>query len=168
VLAVLVLAAAACIAAALDQGAPPIEGRGRASDGDSFRLDGTRIRLLGLDAPELAQQCTSANGRQWPCGQSARDRMAALLSSGAVHCLPEETDQYGRLLATCAVDDGDLGATMVAEGLAISSGLYWTEEAEARRRNLGIWAGSFETPRTWRDEQAAPQHLFGWLSGLWP
>jgi endonuclease YncB( thermonuclease family) len=167
-LAIIVLAAVALLAATLDQPPPSLAGQGRVSDGDSFRLDGIRIRLVGLDAPELAQQCLAADGRQWNCGEVARNRMAALLSSGVVRCQPEETDQYGRLLASCTIGGQDPAATMVAEGLAVSSGRYWTEEADARRRNAGIWAGSFESPRNWRDDRARPQDLFGWLTTFLP
>ena len=31
-----------------------------------------RIRLVGLDAPELAQTCTDANGANWDCGGQAQ------------------------------------------------------------------------------------------------
>jgi endonuclease YncB( thermonuclease family) len=57
---------------------------------------------------------------------------------------------------------------MVSEGLAISSGRYWTEEAAARQRRAGIWAGGFDTPRDWRDDHARPQGAFGWLPVFWP
>ncbi|WP_332687597.1 thermonuclease family protein [Devosia sp.] len=167
-LAIVILAAAALLAAVLDQPLPPVAGKARASDGDSLRLGEARIRLLGFDAPELAQDCDGADGRPWPCGRAARDRMAALLSGGAVQCRPEDTDQYGRLLATCTAGGSDLGAVMVAEGLAISSGRYWTEEAAARQRRAGIWAGGFDTPRDWRDDHARPQGAFGWLPTFWP
>jgi endonuclease YncB( thermonuclease family) len=154
------------VAAALDRPPSPVSGRGRASDGDSFRLGDDRIRLLGLDAPELAQACTNADGRNWPCGRVARDRMADLLAAGPADCRPEDVDQYDRLLATCLVAGRDLGGVMVAEGLAVASGRYWTEEAAARRDRLGIWAGDFAAPRTWRDDHPRPQGISGWLSGL--
>lgn len=162
-LAVAILAGAAVLAAALDQPLPPVLGQARVSDGDSFRLGDERIRLLGLDAPELAQQCDGADGHPWACGRAARDRMAVLLAAGIADCQPDGTDRYGRLLATCTVAGQDLGAAMVGEGLAIASGSYWTQEADAREARLGIWAGGFDTPRDWRDDHARPQ---GWLWGL--
>lgn len=162
----MILAVLAVIAAALDSPPPPVAGMGRVSDGDSFRLGDDRIRLLGLDAPELAQACTDAGGRTWPCGRIARDRMAELLAAGPADCRPEDVDQYERLLATCMVAGRDLGATLVDEGLAISSGRYWTEEATARDARRGIWAGDFDAPRTWRDDHPRPQGAWGWLSAL--
>ena len=156
----------ALVAAALDRPPPPVSGLARASDGDSFRLGNDRIRLLGLDAPELAQDCTAESGQTWPCGRAARARMAELLAAGPADCRPEEIDQYGRLLATCSIHGHDLGATMVAEGLAVSSGRYWTEEEAARNARLGIWSGDFAAPRTWRDDHPRPQGISGWLSAL--
>ena len=156
----------ALVAAALDRPPPPVSGLARASDGDSFRLGNDRIRLLGLDAPELAQDCTAESGESWPCGRAARARMAELLATGPADCRPEEIDQYGRLLATCSIDGRDLGATLVAEGLAVSSGRYWTEEEAARNARLGIWSGDFAAPRTWRDDHPRPQGISGWLSAL--
>jgi endonuclease YncB( thermonuclease family) len=153
------------VAAALDP-PPPVSGLGRASDGDSFRLGEDRIRLLGLDAPELSQDCAYADGRAWPCGRVAHDRMAQLLAAGPADCRPEDVDQYDRLLATCLVAGHDLGATMVIEGLAVASGRYWSEEAAARRDRLGIWAGDFEAPRDWRDDHPRPQGISGWLAAI--
>ena len=156
----------ALVAAALDRPPPPVSGLARASDGDSFRLGDDRIRLLGLDAPELAQDCTADSGQAWPCGRAARARMAELLAAGPADCRPEEVDQYGRLLATCSINGRDIGATMVAEGLAVSSGRYWTEEEAARNARLGIWSGDFAAPRTWRDDHPRAQGISGWLSAL--
>lgn len=160
------LAVVAVAAAALDPFPAPVSGMARASDGDSFRLGEDRVRLLGLDAPELAQNCTDASGRSWPCGRAARDRMAGLLARNPVDCRPEGRDQYDRLLARCTVGDRDLGAILVAEGLAISSGAYGGEQAEAQRQKRGIWAGGFDSPRSWRDDRARPQGWRGWLSGF--
>ena len=162
-LAIVVLAGVALIAARLDPPPPPVAGTARASDGDSFRLGEDRVRLLGLDAPELGQQCTDRGGAAWPCGRVARDRMTALLAGGPVDCRPEDRDQYDRLLARCSVAGRDLGAVMVAEGLAISAGSYWQEEQAARASALGIWAGGFERPKDWRDDHPRPQGFLGWL-----
>lgn len=166
-LAVIVLGLAALAAAWLDTPPPPVAGLARASDGDSFRLGEARIRLLGLDAPELRQTCTDGAGAAWPCGRAARDRLADLLKEGPAQCRPEDTDRYGRLLARCTVAGRDVAASMVAEGLAISSGDYWREESAAKAARLGIWQGGFDRPRDWRDDHPRPAGLmglgWGWL-----
>ena len=161
-LAIFVLALCAVVAAMLDTPLPPVAGAARASDGDSFRLGEERVRLLDIDAPELRQSCTDAAGRGWPCGKQARDRMAALLRRGVVDCRPEGRDRYDRLLARCSVGGQDLGAALVGEGWAIASGDYGREEAQAKQRRAGIWAGGFDLPRDWRNDHAQPRRsLFG-------
>ena len=163
VLAILVLAGVALLASWLDNPGPAIAGAGRASDGDSFRLGEDRVRLLGLDAPELSQDCPTSNQSRWPCGRAARDRMAALLASGPVACQPEGRDRYDRMLARCRINDKDLGAIMVAEGLAISAGDYWVEQNTARAALRGIWEGGFDKPADWRDDHPRPHGFLGWL-----
>lgn len=160
------LGLAAVVAAALDRPPPPVSGAAQASDGDSFRLGQDRVRLLGLDAPELSQDCTRADGQAWSCGRAARDRMAQLLAAGPADCRPEDVDRYDRLLATCLVGGRDIGAVMVAEGLAVAAGRYWVEEAAARRDRRGIWAGDFDAPRTWRDDHPQGRGAWGWLAAL--
>ena len=48
----------------------------RVADGDSIEFGGQRIRLRGIDAPELHQECRDLSGRNWPCGRRARDEIA--------------------------------------------------------------------------------------------
>ena len=152
-LAMLVLfGGAAYLAARLDPLPPRFVGAAQATDGDSLRLRGDRVRLLGIDAPELDQVCWDASGAEWSCGRSARDRLAALVARGATSCQPHGQDKYGRTLAVCVVGKRDLGATLVAEGMAIAKGDYDGEQAAARAAGLGIWRGRFVDPRQWRDE----------------
>lgn len=130
---------------------PPISGHAGAVDGDTLRVRGVRVRLLGLDAPELAQTCTAADGSQWPCGEAARRQMVAVLAdAGAVICHPHGHDRYGRVLARCQSASTDVGAAMVSAGLAVADGDYVREEGLASAAKIGIWAGTFTPPRQWR------------------
>jgi endonuclease YncB( thermonuclease family) len=158
-LAVAVIVAAALLAGRLDPLPPRFTGEGRASDGDSLRLGGDRIRLVGLDAPELDQTCWRDNGDAWPCGRDARDLMARLLERGSLSCVTSGVDRFGRFLATCEVSGEDLGAAIVGSGLALARDRYAGEENAARTARRGLWSGRFTDPRTWRDE--GPQDLPG-------
>jgi endonuclease YncB( thermonuclease family) len=127
------------------------------SDGDSFRRGGERYRLQDIDAPELHQTCKDAGGREWACGKRAREELRKLLGPRGVTCTPVTRDRFGRVVATCAVDGRDVGEAMVRGGWATAyrgrglSGRYASAESEARAQRRGIWAGSFEEPRHWRD-----------------
>lgn len=146
------LFAVAWLAARFDPLPPRFTGGATAADGDSLRLGSDRIRLLGIDAPELDQTCWRADGAEWPCGREARAELARLVAGGATECRPEGTDKYGRTLARCSVDGDDLGAAMVRAGLALATEGYVPEVAAARAEYRGLWQGRFVDPKTWRDE----------------
>jgi endonuclease YncB( thermonuclease family) len=137
------------------------------ADGDTLRLGSERIRLTGLDAPELDQTCIDADGEAWPCGRESSRRLRELIGDTAVRCITDGRDRYGRYLGRCIVSNKDLGAALVAEGFAMASPpSYVSEEALARREKRGIWAGPFDAPRRWRDthgDTASGFDLLGWI-----
>lgn len=144
---------------------PPLyEGRmAFASDGDSFaiRINGKQraVRLLGIDAPELAQNCRDARGRSWPCGTRARDALIAFAPRRAViACRSEGQDRFDRALSRCTRADGrDLAARLVAQGWAIATTEdYLIEQDRARDQRLGLWQGDFLTPAEWRSANPRP------------
>jgi endonuclease YncB( thermonuclease family) len=135
-----------------DKPEPPLAGAAIAVDGDTIRIGARRIRLLGLDAPELGQDCTDALGANWGCGLEAAAAMRGLLSDSETTCTPNGTDRYHRMLAHCMVRGIDLSHAMVMAGLAVSEGDYDSDQALARASGRGIWAGPFELPVQWRRE----------------
>jgi endonuclease YncB( thermonuclease family) len=151
------LASIACLAAAgaalyVTRGSlqQDVTGPAEAIDGDSLRISGVEIRLKGIDAPELAQTCAHGQ-REAPCGREARAHLRRLLASGLATCIGEGKDRYGRLLAYCRVRGVDINAAMVRDGHAVSFGAYEAEEADAKAGYRGLWAGTFERPRDWRE-----------------
>ena len=118
-------------------------------DGDSLMMDEEKIRLEGIDAPELHQMCTF-NGREYPCGVRARSHLRQLIKSAQVHCNAWQRDKYERLLGNCFVGEIDINARMVADGWAVAFGGYYDEQNRARKLKAGIWAGEFERPADWR------------------
>lgn len=137
------------------------------NDGDSITLDGERVRLKGIDAPELAQTCGRSGGTYF-CGREARDSLRTLTNGGGVSCTGDERDRYGRLLATCRAGGRNLNQAQVEAGWAVAYGGYVTEEAKARARGAGLWAGTFEKPRDWRDMRGSAGEIeAGILHRLW-
>ncbi len=137
----------------------PVTGRAHVIDGDSLEVAGVRIRLFGIDAPEREQDCRDANGKSYSCGRAASRALAAAIGGRSVTCAPVEVDQYNRDVAVCTADDLDLGDAMVRGGHALdyarhSRGRYAGAEREARDARRGMWAGTFERPATWRQQNA--------------
>jgi endonuclease YncB( thermonuclease family) len=128
-------------------------GPARVVDGDTLAIGGERIRLQGIGAPEIDQVCLDDKGLLWRCGIVACDRLIQHIGARPTFCLTSGKDIYGRWLATCTVD-GDLGAWLVAEGLALAfvrySHAYVADEAVARNARKGLWAGAFVVPWDWR------------------
>lgn len=118
-------------------------------DGDTIALHGQRIRLKGMDTPETQQQCRLQD-KNYLCGRSATDALRKLIGNQTVVCTTDGRDQYNRILAFCKAGDIDLNRALVEQGWAVSYGLYQREEAQARKNQRGLWAGTFERPSKWR------------------
>ncbi|MGP3695736.1 thermonuclease family protein [Rhodobacter sp. NSM] len=141
--------------------AASLEGRVRVIDGDTLEIEGVRVRLFGIDAPERGQTCGERD-RVWPCGDWATERLELLLDGAAVRCEGDERDRYGRLVATCEVEGEDVGAHMVRAGAALAyrrySARYASEEARAESARLGVWSGPMKRPEEYRHATpAAPR-----------
>lgn len=151
---VVALALAGGAALALKPNGRTLEGRAFVTDGDTIRIGDAKIRLKGIDAPEMEQTCFHSE-RSYRCGDAARRALIDLVAGQDVKCRAGGRDRYQRILASCTVRGSDIGARMVEEGWAVSYGRdYDQQEASARDRAAGIWAGEFERPQEWRRSQA--------------
>ncbi len=134
----------------------PVSGNAFVADGDTLTISGTRIRLIDIDAPELDQTCTDAQGRDWPCGRQASAQLRSRVRGRDLTCQPKSIDKFGRTLATCTLPDGtDINGWMVQHGWAVTSGFangYGAQQDDAKSAKRGLWAGSFTTPREWRHQ----------------
>lgn len=130
----------------------------RVVDGDTFELQGQKIRLFGIDAPEGAQSC-DRKGQDWACGAWSARVLADALAQGAVACTEQDRDRYGRSVAICTVAGRDLGRMMVEAGAATAyrrySQRYVAAEERARAAGLGIWAGRMQAPEAFRHPEPA-------------
>ena len=125
------------------------------SDGDSLLAGAKRLRLFGIDAPELEQACKNNYGHKYACGEVAKTALKELISNGnTLSCNVVDVDRYRRLVARCFTDDIDLSKWLVREGLAIAylaySKEYYEAEIEARNEQRGMWKGTFMEPSKWR------------------
>lgn len=109
-------------------------------DGDTLRCGSERVRLFGVDAPEVRRGKTPAE----PLAYEARDELIRL-TRGRVGCRFVERDRYGRFVGRCWSDaTPDINAGLIRSGLATeyrrySKGAYAAAEDEARRANRGAW-----------------------------
>lgn len=87
-------------------------------DGDTLTCDGVRIRLYGIDAPEMPGHCKP--GRRCAPGNPHKSKKyLQSLTSGAVVCQRIEIDHYGRTIARCTAQGQDVSCAMVAAKQAI-------------------------------------------------
>ncbi len=125
----------------------------RVIDGDTVQAyDGatnTRIRLYGIDAPESKQAF----------GQKAKQTMIQLVANQVVNIQDHGQDVYGRLLGTIYLNNKDVNAIMVANGMAWAYRYqgrlivpeYGPLEQKARNEGKGLWSDPHSIePRQWR------------------
>ncbi|WP_375740511.1 thermonuclease family protein [Pseudomonas boanensis] len=145
-------------------------------DGDTLRLvDGRSVRLIGLNAPELARNGKPAE----PYAEAAHKRLQALVqeSRGQVGLRVgrEPKDRYGRTLAHLYDSQGrNLEERMLADGLgfrvaiapnAALSDCQGIAERQARMGGRGIWRQSpWQSP--WRLRQGGFALLQGRVSAI--
>jgi micrococcal nuclease len=121
----------------------------KVSDGDTCTAsDGTKIRLVEIDAPETKQKH----------GKESRDVLAALVLNEKVTLDAKKKDKYGRTLGTIYIGtrpDGtpilNINEAMVLSGNAwaymIPKDSYFREfENIARKDKRGLWADPNPTP----------------------
>ena len=128
-------------------------------DGDTLHVGAVTVRLHGIDAPEIAQTCEDAQGRNWPCGAFVRAEIARRFEGETATCQEIERDRYGRSVAKCFVDGRDVGEMIVLEGWAEAYRAYSMDydlaEKSAQVREAGLWAGTMQSPAAFRAEQRA-------------
>ena len=131
-----------------------ITGPAIVTDGDSIKIDGERIRIHGIDAPEQKQSCIYSDGEEWPCGSVATAFMSHLVANHRVACEQRDIDRYGRIVAVCHAGGTDVGKAMVYNGLALAYRRYSEDYVEtedgAREGKRGMWQGAFIEPWEWR------------------
>lgn len=118
----------------------------RVVDGDTFYCrDGRKVRLIGVDSPEMAQGAP---------GRAARDALRRMLPAGRTVRLESDltpTDRYGRALAWVWVGGTLVNEAMARQGWAmlytVPPDVKYVQRLEraqkkARAERAGLWKGS--------------------------
>ena len=139
-----------------------IQGKVKVIDGDTVKIKNNKIRLSGIDAPELNQLCSKvflslsfiSFNKKYSCGKISTEKLTILLKNEIILCKVENIDRYKRKLATCYKNKLNINSWLVRNGYALAyikySKKYVLQEKEAKRDQLGIWQGTFENPWDWR------------------
>jgi len=131
------------------------------TDGDTLRQIGeSKIRLEGIDAPEIKQVCYNKLKNPYPCGELSRSKLASIINmkqKKKIYCYYSEKDRYNRYLAECFVGRDsayNINKIMVRTGHAVAylrySKKYLSDQEYAKKEKLGIWQGTFVLPEEWR------------------
>ena len=134
-------------------------------DGDTIRIENYKIRLEGIDAPEMKQKCKKEKFKisliigfsfyeDYNCGAVSKENLVEKIGSSKIKCVSTSQDRYKRYLATCFTDKINLNKWMVRNGHALAykrySKKYVLDEEFAKENKLGLWKGKFINPEKWR------------------
>ena len=134
-------------------------------DGDTVYINNYKIRLEGIDAPEMRQKCKKEKFKissiigytfyeDYFCGKHSKDNLAAKVNGSKIKCISFTKDKYKRYLAKCFKDKTNLNRWMVRNGYAVAyrrySKEYIPDEDFAKENKLGLWQGKFLNPEKWR------------------
>ncbi len=135
------------------------------NDGNTLEIQEVRMRLYGIDAPDLGQECT-LNGLPYQCGLLAYMQLIDVTAGkGRITCYASKIEGDDRPYAKCGLptanganirdDAPSFNEMMVRSGWAIADRSqtkdYVAAEEEARREKRGLWAGEFIVPSAWRN-----------------
>ena len=131
--------------------APAISGMAHVVDGATLEINGQRIRLQGIDAPEVGQMCADEPG-----GRQAQAALQQMIAAKSVACTDHGRDADGRMVGVCTAGSADLNADMVENGWAgatiYSASTYGALETQAREAQRGLWPLNCEAPWDYRAE----------------
>jgi len=92
-----------------------LRGRAYVIDGDTIVVQKIKVRLAGIDAPELDK----------PWGQKSKWEMVRICKGQTLNVELTGETSYDRLVGTCYLPDGrDIGAEIIKAGLALDGGYY--------------------------------------------
>jgi len=114
-----------------------------------------KLRIAGIDTPEIIQTCEIVKGQSIDCGRLATQFLKELLENvnGNLVIEPVGVDYYQRILVRLYKGKVNIGKRMVEQGMAYSyDDTYIQEELVAREKKLGFWDfyNPPINPKAWR------------------
>ena len=134
-------------------------------DGDTVYINNYKIRLEGIDAPEMKQKCKKEKLKissiigytfyeDYFCGERSKENLEGKVKGSSIKCISFTKDRYKRYLAKCFKGKINLNRWMVRNGYAVAyrrySKEYIPDEEFAKENKLGLWQGKFLKPEKWR------------------
>jgi endonuclease YncB( thermonuclease family) len=133
------------------------QGAARVVDGDTIWIGKAKIRLHGIDTPEMKQTCESPSDANVFCGRLAKQALISIIGDLEVRCEQRDRDRYKRIVAVCYVGSLDINREMVVGGWALAyrkySHDYIADEEAAQKRGAGLWGMQFIPPWEWRRQK---------------
>ncbi|WGL60721.1 thermonuclease family protein [Pigmentibacter sp. JX0631] len=132
-------------------------------DGDTCQLKSPdnlklKIRLIGIDAPEVANR---KNKNSQPMGEESKIFINQLIKGKTVTLKNYATDPFGRALAEIYFSKENVNIKMVESGMAevyhgkmvkeFDVSPYLTAEKTAKDKKIGIWSlKNYQSPKEFR------------------
>jgi endonuclease YncB( thermonuclease family) len=146
--------ACCCLLTAHPVAAQEVRAVAQIVDADTIYAGGVKIRLSGIDAPEMDQICLDGRGQRWSCGIEAKSQLSTFSRNRLWVCQLTDVDRYGRSLGSCSIEGEDVSSWLVRNGWALAfrrySSAYVSDEDYAREQGHGLWNGAFIAPWDWR------------------
>lgn len=128
--------------------------------GDTIIIDNEKLRLYGIDSPELDQICEGKH-----VGEQAKTYLIKLIGKNKVKCRSREVDKHGIKFAICNLleldiqtgienEGNELNRLMVKSGYAFNYDFYTNsykqEEKQAMNHHLPVWGDKCIKPYKFR------------------
>ena len=139
-----------------------ISGNAQIVDGDTIKINAKKIRLYGIDAPEIKQMCKKPYltifmftfYEDYFCGEKSTEALIKKINNQKITCKISGVDYFKRLIGECYKRKTNLNACLVLNGHAVAfrkySKKYVPDEILAQQEKKGIWQGKFEMPWDYR------------------
>lgn len=130
--------------------AADISGTPTVIDAQTLEVDGQKLRLAGIAAPDPKQTCRLKT-RDYNCGRIATTALMDLVAGTTVRCRQQDGTPD---VARCYAGGYELSEGMIYTGWALAMprdhARFAPIEKKAAAAKRGLWRGSFDMPWDWR------------------